>query len=179
MSGTTHVVPAPTPNPSVQSGKFNSPIFGYEIDMPEGWVIDPGNVLKVALWNPHFGNVVFVEVTGVDESYTDVDGLIEDHPFTGHAEWGTITVISDDEIMREYADSTETTAGHEFVFRFTWQDVEWAGNVHWMLSNTAGSNNLYAVFAVAPLSIIDRPEYADVERQMQLVHTSFGPPVPY
>ena len=178
-SGQTHVVVAPAPAPSVHGGTFDSPIFGYEIDVPQGWIIDPGNVLRVALWNPHFGNVVFVQGTGVDESYSDVEDLIEDHPFTGHAEWGTITVVSDDEIMREYADSTETTVGHEFVFRFTWQDVEWAGTVHWMLSNTAGSNNLYEVFAVAPSSIIEGSEYADVERQMRLVHTSFGPPVPY
>ena len=178
-SGLTHVAPTPTPNPSVQSGTFNSPVFGYEIDVPQDWLLNTGNVTKVSLWNPNYGNLVFVDVASVNASYTDIEDLVDDRPFTAREGWDSFTVLSDDEFFRQYADSSLSTGGHEFVFRFTWQEVQWAGIAHWMLSKTAGSNNLYQVFALAPLSVINRAEYADVEREMQLTHTSFGPPVPF
>ena len=111
-------VAAPTPHPSAPDGTFTSLAFGYQIDVPGGWLLDDSDPEDVTMWNAAFGAFIKVRVFQIPVTVLDVKEYLEGSPFLPDEGLANIEIQSESIIFRDAVDNSGPVDGVEFAYTF-------------------------------------------------------------
>jgi S1-C subfamily serine protease len=175
ISGVTATKVEPTPHPDTVNGKYTSPLYGYEIDVPTGWSLDNADQSALSVWDEFSGAVIFVEFSDDFPGYYSIADWSQDWTYLGQSWQDSIKNLSEGTIFTGYAgtDSSATLQGIEFKNTFE-VDGELFRDFT-QLFYEAG--RLWFVSIYVPNSIWTSPEYAEYRLAIQFAAISFNPPV--
>ena len=160
------VVPPPSQqfDDSAPNGKYTNTRYEYQLDMPEGWMIDKSDVDDVVAWplrNNVFARVQVVTVTPGPEtesifSYTNVFTLA---PYFG---WDFFLISAEVGIVRaarEDRPGIPGTVGWEFLYSYSVGNREFFGITQWYLITNGGNTKRLSASIQIPRTIWTDSQY--------------------
>lgn len=166
----------PTPHPDVVSGKYVSPSYGYEINVPAGWALDNTDDSSILVWDEFAGSTISVSFSDQYPGYVDTANWRQDWTYVGDSWMDNFTIQSEGNIFTSYAqsDSSSLLGGIEYKATFEYEGVPYKDFTH--IFYEAG--RLWFVSIWVPSQIWSSPEYAEFRLAVQQTATSFNPPIP-
>jgi len=176
LAGDSALAVEPTPHPDTVNGKYTSPVYGYEVDVPQNWLLDNADQSQLTVWDEFSGAVIFVQLRDDFPGYYSISDWSQDWTYLGQSWQESVEFLSEGEIFTGYAgsDSSSTLAGREFKNTFEIDGELYRDFTH--LFYEAG--RLWFVSIYVPNTIWSSPEYSEYRQAIQFAAISFNPPVP-
>lgn len=132
------VTPAPTstPHPNTTDGVYTNPYYGWQVDIPPGWIIDDSEYDAVLIYNNRIGTFVLVRLIplGTETFQGRIQDFVAVYTFGPSPEWEDFSMIAKGFINRTTATHNFPITGYEFQYRFTWNGSAFRGFTHWFLT---------------------------------------------
>ena len=164
--------PTPTPHPSAPDGTFTSSAFGYQIDLPDGWLIDDSDPEEVTMWSAAFGAFIKVQVFAIPVTVLNVKEYLKDSPFVPNEVWANFEVESESTIFRDPVDNFGPVDGVEFAYTFELNSARRRGLTHLFVN----PGLLFRIYLLSEAALWESPRYDGFEIEMRAGLISFRPP---
>ncbi len=166
------IAPPPTPHPSAPDGTFTSLLFGYQIVVPDGWLLDDSNPQDVTMWNPAFGAFIKVRVFPIPSTVPGVREYLEGSPFLPDEVLAIIEIQSESTIFRDTVDNSGPAEGVEFAYTFALDSGRRRGLTHLFVN----PGLLFRIDLLSDAALWEIPRYDQFENEMRAGLFSFRPP---
>ena len=164
--------PAPTPHPSAPDGTFTSLAFGYQIDVPGGWLLDDSEPEDVRMWNASFGAFIKVRVLQIPVTVLDVKEYLEGSPFLPDEGLANIEIQSESIIFRDAVDNSGPVDGVEFAYTVELD----SGRRRGLTNLFVNPGYLFRIDLLSDTALWDNPQFDQFENEMRAGLISFRPP---
>lgn len=162
-------------HPEIIDGKYTSPMHGYEVPVPSGWILDTSDPHKVSMWDKYTGTTILVRRAGDSFGFVDTAHWHQYWTYVGQTWQQSINNIDESNIFRTYAGNTggsDSLQGLEFRNTFElngelyrdFTQVYYEQGTVWFVSLFV-SNQLWV-----------QPEYAEYRLTIKDAASSFHPP---
>lgn len=174
-SGSVVAAATPVPHPETVDGKYVSPQYGYEVQVPSGWSLDTSVPWAVTLWDEFSGATISIQRSTDFPGYVDIEHWRQEWTYLG-LEWQE-NVINNGEstIFRSYAGnpgSSDMLRGLEFRNTYEIDGELFQDFTHLFYENGI----LWFVSIYVPNLIWILPEYSEYRLAVQAASSSFRPP---
>ncbi len=175
-SGQTVAKAESTPHPKVENGKFTSSLYGYEIDVPQGWILDDSDQSQLTVWDEFSGATIRVQFLDNMPGYYSIVDWRQDWTYNGQSWQESVVKLSEGTIFTSYAgtDSSNTLQGIEYKITFEFESESYKDFTHLFYE----ADRLWFVSIYVPAEIWELPEYSDYRLAVQSAAVSFNPPLP-
>jgi len=175
VSGSVVAAATPVPHPGTVDGKYVSPQYGYEIQVPSGWSLDTSLPWAVKLWDEFSGATISIQRFTDFPGYVDIEHWRQDWTYLGLSWQENVTNNGESTIFRSYAGnpgSSDLLRGLEFRNTFEIDGELFQDFTHIFYEN----GKLWFVSIYVSNLIWKLPEYSEYRLKVQAAATSFHPP---
>lgn len=174
VSGQTAAQAEPTPHPATVNGKYTSPRYGYEVDVPTGWILDNSDETEVWVWDEFSGANIVVQFSDSYPGYYSISDWSQDWTYVGQSWQDSFSNISEGTIFTGYAGtaSQSTLEGVEYKNSFEVDGEPYRDFTHLFYED----GRLWFVSIYVPTDIWTSPQYAEFRLAIQFAIISFNPP---